>query len=74
MGQIKLGLTVISAIVFIVGLLWVGHGTGAIHLPGTGFISSDSVWIINGALVAAFGLIVLVATRRLMRDAGTRPH
>ncbi|MBO3759531.1 hypothetical protein [Ciceribacter sp. L1K22] len=74
MEQIRFGLTVIGGLILVVGLLWVGHGTGAISLPGTGFISKESVWVINGALVAAFGLLVLVATRRLLRKDGTHIH
>lgn len=68
MGQIRFGLTAIGGLIFAIGLLWVGHGTGAIHLPGTDFISRDSVWIINGSLVAIFGLLTVVATRYLLRN------
>lgn len=68
MGQIRFGLTVIGGLTLFIGLLWIGHGAGAIRLPGTDFISRDSVWIVNGSLVAAFGLLTVVATRFLLRN------
>jgi hypothetical protein len=68
MEQIRFGLTVIGGLILVVGLLWIGHGTGAIRLPGTDFISKDSVWIVNGSLVAIFGLLTVIATRYLLRD------
>ncbi|MCL6707541.1 hypothetical protein M8R20_11060 [Pseudomonas sp. R2.Fl] len=68
MEQIRFGLTVIGGLVLVVGLLWIGHGTGTIHLPGTDFISKDSVWIVNGSLAAVFGLLTVVATRCLLRN------
>lgn len=71
MEQIRLGLSIIGALIFAVGLLWVGHGTGAIHLPFTGFMTETSVWTINGTLVAVFGLVVVVATRLLLSRRDT---
>lgn len=54
--------------IMIVGLAWVGHGTGLIRLPATGFMSELSVWTINGSLVVVFGLITLLGSWRLLRD------
>lgn len=74
MEQIRFGLSIIGALIVAVGLLWIGHGTGAIHLPFTGFMTETSVWTINGSLVAAFGLIVVVATRCLLCRRDTRAN
>lgn len=67
MEQIRQWLTVLGVVIIAVGLLWVGHGTGTIHLPATGFLLKQSVWTINGALVVVFGLLVLISTRRFLR-------
>jgi hypothetical protein len=61
----------VAALIIVTGLAWIAHGTGMIRLPATGFMSELSVWTINGALVVAFGLIVLFGAWRLLRD---HPH
>lgn len=67
MEQIRTTLTVAGLLIIAVGLAWVAHGTGTIHLPATDFITKQSVWTTNGSLVAVFGLIVLWSSRRFLR-------
>jgi uncharacterized membrane-anchored protein len=66
--QIRHLFTAVGVLTLVVGLVWVAHGTGTIHLPFTGFMPKDSVWTINGSLVVIFGLVTLVGARRLLRD------
>jgi hypothetical protein len=68
MDRIRTWMIGIGTLIIATGLAWVGHGTGIIRLPATGFMTELSVWIINGALVVAFGLIVLLGAWRLLRD------
>ncbi|MBB6180826.1 hypothetical protein [Pseudorhizobium flavum] len=71
MEKIRNWMVAAGLAIIVVGLAWVGHGTGIIQLPATGFMSELSVWTINGSLVVAFGLIVLIGSWKLLRD---EPH
>lgn len=68
MEKIRNWMVAAGLAIIVVGLAWVGHGTGIIRLPATGFMSELSVWTINGSLVIAFGLIVLVGSWKLLHD------
>lgn len=57
--------------IIVVGLAWISHGTGVMHLAVADFMSELSVWTINGSLVLAFALIVLTGSWKLLRD---QPH
>ncbi|GEO84418.1 MULTISPECIES: hypothetical protein [Alphaproteobacteria] len=67
MEHIRQLFTVVGALTILVGIAWVAHGTGAFHLPGTDFMPNESVWTINGMLVAVFGLIVFIGARWFLR-------
>ena len=67
MGQIRQLFTVVGALTLLVGIAWVAHGTRLFRLPGTDFMPNESVWTINGLLVAAFGLVVFVGARWFLR-------
>ncbi|MCF6370505.1 hypothetical protein [Rhizobium halophilum] len=71
MEKIRNWMVAAALAIIVVGLAWVGHGTGIIQLPATGFMSELSVWTINGSLVVAFGLIVLIGSWKLLR---AEPH
>jgi heme A synthase len=71
MDRIRTGMIGVAALIIVTGLAWIGHGTGLVRLPATSFMTELSVWTINGALVVAFGLIVLLGAWRLLRD---HPH
>ena len=61
----KIGLLVISALILLVGLIWMGQGAGYIRYPVTSFMIDQSAWIWRGGLVAALGLIGVVVSRRM---------
>lgn len=52
---------------FLMGLLWMGQGAGLIHWPASSFMLDERPWITRGAILAAAGLIILVAATRFRR-------
>ena len=68
MDRLRFWMTAAGALIIVTGLAWIAHGTGMIRLPATEFMSELSVWTINGCLVVAFGLIVLLGALKLLHD------
>jgi nitrate reductase gamma subunit len=57
-------LSVIAILAILMGLLWVGQGLGIIMWPSDSFMLADRKWAVNGSILAAVGLLVIVLTRR----------
>ena len=51
----------------LVGLLWIGQGTGMFPYPASSFMINQSPWILRGIVVAIAGLAILWAGRRFIR-------
>jgi hypothetical protein len=47
-----------------VGLLWIGQGTGTINWPQSSFMIRQIQWAGYGALLGAFGLILIWQSKR----------
>lgn len=60
----KQGLLVISALVILAGLIWMGQGAGYIRYPATSFMIDQSPWIWRGAMVAVAGVVGVWFSRR----------
>jgi hypothetical protein len=41
----------------IVGLIWVGQGTGTLNWPDKSYMIGDQQWAINGGIVFIVGLV-----------------
>ncbi len=54
-----------GVLAFIVGVLWMGQGTGYIRWPAGSFMIGMSEWTIRGAGVAVAGLVAILVARRL---------
>jgi hypothetical protein len=46
---------IIAAVLILLGLVWIGQGSGAI--PGSGFMTGDVRWALIGAVLVAVGLV-----------------
>lgn len=57
-------LLVVGALAVAMGGLWVGQGTGLILWPAESFMLAERQWAINGALLAAVGLVLVWFARR----------
>lgn len=65
MKALKIILAVIGILVFIMGLLWMGQGTGLFPYPASSPMINQSPWIWRGALLAIIGLVVFWVSRRV---------
>ncbi|MET1756200.1 hypothetical protein ABVV53_12150 [Novosphingobium sp. RD2P27] len=65
MKFVRIGTLILGALAIIVGLLWLGQGTGLILWPENSFMLTDRTWARNGLLLAAVGAIVCWLGSRL---------
>ncbi|MGH6743418.1 hypothetical protein EDF58_101639 [Novosphingobium sp. PhB57] len=64
MSFLRLLAFVIGLFGIVVGLLWVGQGTGIISWPSDSMMLDDRSWAVRGAVMAAVGVILLWLARR----------
>jgi hypothetical protein len=60
----KTALQVAGVAALVVGLLWVGQGTGAVRWPPSSFRVDQRPWALRGSLLALAGLATLWLSRR----------
>ena len=58
-------LLVFGFIGILMGLLWVGQGTGYFPYPGSSFMVNQMPWAYYGIVLAALGVIAVVVARRM---------
>jgi hypothetical protein len=61
-GFWKTLLLVVGGLSILLGLWWVAQGTG---LAPIGFMANHMQWAYRGAVLAAFGVVLVVVSRRL---------
>ena len=54
--------TLIAGALILVGLVWIGQGTGIIR--GSGFMTDDLKWAAVGAILLVVGIVVAVTAVR----------
>jgi hypothetical protein len=54
----------LGLLAFLVGLLWIGQGTGLVAWPRSSFMISQMQWAWYGAALAAVGLGLMWLARR----------
>ena len=59
------GLFIIGVIALLVGLVWIGQGTGIFPYPRSSFMINEVHWAWYGAATAIVGLLLMVYARRL---------
>jgi len=67
MRIIRLAASVLGILVVVIGLVWIGQGTGFFPYPATSFMINQTPWIINGVIAVVIGLAVVFAARRFSR-------
>jgi hypothetical protein len=60
----KTALLIIGILAILIGLIWVGQGTGYFPYPAESFMINQMPWVYWGALLAALGLAAVAASRR----------
>jgi ABC-type antimicrobial peptide transport system permease subunit len=63
----KLALTIIGALVGLIGLIWMGQGSGLFPYPERSFMINDHSWIWWGGGLFILGVAILVYARRRRR-------
>jgi hypothetical protein len=64
MAMVRIAVMVIGTIAALIGLLWMGQGTGLVHWPAESFMIDMSEWTVRGAMLAAGGATLFVLARR----------
>jgi hypothetical protein len=57
-------LLILGILAILMGLLWVGQGTGLVMWPAESFMLAERAWAVRGALLAAVGLVLVWLSRR----------
>jgi hypothetical protein len=57
-------LTIVGIVLLLMGLVFMGQGSGYFPYPASSFMISESRWIYYGGAIAAAGLILIVIARR----------
>lgn len=52
----------------VMGVIWVLQGAGLLDWPANSFMLGQSEWTLYGALIAAFGAVLMWIARRLGRS------
>jgi hypothetical protein len=64
MGIPKMALLVGGILAIVIGLIWIGQGTGYFPYPASSFMINQTPWIYWGAVLALLGLIAVTVSRR----------
>ena len=67
MAALRPVLLIVGVLATLMGLLWIGQGLGWVHWPASSFMLDQRPWALRGALLAAFGLLLVVRSRRWRR-------
>ena len=54
-----------GVIAILVGVIWMGQGTGYFPYPSSSFMINDVAWAYYGAALAVLGLIAVAVSRRI---------
>jgi hypothetical protein len=61
---LRIVLLIIGSLMVLLGLVWIGQGSGYFPYPAESFMINKTPWIYWGVLLAVLGLIVIVLSRR----------
>lgn len=54
---------IFAGLLILIGVLWMGQGSGYFPYPAESFMIDQTPWIYWGAIAAAAGVILFVVTR-----------
>ncbi len=60
----RIAARIVGLIALLIGILWVGQGTGLIKWPASSFMIDVRPWAIRGAVLAVIGIALLIWARR----------
>ena len=56
-------LLIIGVAAVLMGLLWIGQGTGLVHWPASSFMIDQRPWVTRGVILAVVGLMLIATSR-----------
>jgi hypothetical protein len=60
----KAAFVAIGVAAVLVGLLWIGQGTGYVRWPASSFMINESKWTWYGVATAVIGVLLIAYSRR----------
>ncbi len=60
-------LLAIGVVAILIGLVWIGQGTGYFPYPRSSFMINEMPWAYYGIVLAVLGLVAVAASRMLAR-------
>ena len=57
-------LLIVGIAALLMGLLWIGQGTGLIQWPASSFMLDQRPWALRGAVLAVVGIVLILLSRR----------
>jgi hypothetical protein len=60
-------LLVIGILAILLGLIWIGQGTGYFPYPESSFMINENAWAYRGLGLALCGLVAIIFARRIAR-------
>lgn len=67
MRAARLLLTILGVLMALIGLVWIGQGTGMFPYPASSFMINQTPWILRGCVLAVIGVALVWLARRLFR-------
>ena len=67
MAIVRIALIVVGILAVLMGLLWIGQGTGYIRWPASSFMIDVSGWTVRGLILAIAGAAMILLGRRIGR-------
>jgi hypothetical protein len=63
--MIRMLLSLAGIAALLVGLLWIGQGTGYIRWPESSFMIGHAAWATRGLMLAVAGAAIILISRRM---------
>ncbi|KQZ97308.1 hypothetical protein ASD74_08940 [Rhizobium sp. Root564] len=67
MQALRTILSILGVLIVLMGLVWIGQGSGYFPYPASSFMINQSPWMLRGALTAIAGVILIIVARRALR-------
>ncbi|HWT98743.1 MAG TPA: hypothetical protein VN229_14045 [Terriglobales bacterium] len=58
---------VLGTLALVIGIIWMGQGSGYFPYPASSFMINETPWIYRGGLLALAGLILIIVLRTKSR-------
>jgi hypothetical protein len=62
---LRTALLIAGVLALLFGLIWIGQGTGYFPYPASSFMVRQMNWAYYGAGLAAFGIFLIVISRKI---------